>query len=130
TIGRTWGIYQNAMDPTRDETYQFLDRFIGEIAPLFPDPYFHIGGDEVMANQWNANPNIQAFAKSRNLPDAHALKTYFNQGVETILKKYGKIMIGWDEILQPDLPEGTVVQSWHGTDSLAKAASAGYRGIL
>src|SRR5258708_6044937 len=129
-IGRTWGVYENALDPTREETYQFLDRFIGEMAPLFPDPFFHIGGDEVVGKQWNANTKIQAFAKQHNLKDAHALQTYFNQRVQTILKKHGKIMIGWDEILQPDLPQGTVVQSWRGAESLAKAVSQGYRGIL
>jgi hexosaminidase len=129
-IGRTWGVYENALDPTREETYQFLDRFLGEMAPLFPDPFFHIGGDEVVGKQWNANTKIQAFAKQHNLKDAHALQTYFNQRVQTILKKHGKIMIGWDEILQPDLPQGTVVQSWRGGESLAKAVAQGYRGIL
>src|SRR5689334_8861675 len=55
TIGRTWGIYYPVMDPTREETYQFLDGFIGEMAALFPDPYFHIGGDEVNPKEWKEN---------------------------------------------------------------------------
>ncbi|HEY1336269.1 MAG TPA: family 20 glycosylhydrolase, partial [Bryobacteraceae bacterium] len=130
TIGRTWGVYENALDPTKEETYEFLDKLIGDMAALFPDPYFHIGGDEVVAKQWNANPQIQAFARAHNLNDAHALQAYFNQRVSAILKKHGKIMIGWDEILHPDLPQGTVVQSWRGQKSLAEAAAKGFRGIL
>ena len=68
-IERKWGIFDPAMDPTQERTYKFLDAFIGEMAQLFPDHYFHIGGDEVNGKQWDANPNIQAFMRS------HGLKT-------------------------------------------------------
>ena len=56
------------MDPTREETYQFLDGFIGEMAALFPDEYFHIGGDENNGKQWQANPQIQEFMSGAWLP--------------------------------------------------------------
>ena len=59
-IERKWGVFDPAMDPTREETYKFLDEFIGEMARLFPDQFFHIGGDEVNGKQWDANPKIQA----------------------------------------------------------------------
>jgi hexosaminidase len=129
-IGRKWGIYENALDPSREETYAFLDAFLEEMTALFPDPYFHIGGDEVKAKQWNASVRVQAFAKQNNLKDAHAIQAYFNQRVQKLLQKRGKIMIGWDEVLHPDLPRDIVVQSWRGQKSLAEAATKGYRGIL
>jgi hexosaminidase len=47
-----------------------------------------------------------------------------------ILQKYGKKMIGWDEIFQPDLPNDVVIQSWRGHESLFKSSAAGYFGIL
>ncbi len=59
-IGRTWGAFDPVMDPTREEVYQFLDAFLGEMAALFPDAYFHIGGDEVNPKQWNQSASIQA----------------------------------------------------------------------
>jgi hexosaminidase len=130
TIGRTWGIYQNVLDPSKEATYQFLDTFFGEITELFPDPYWHIGGDEVVAQQWNSSPQVQAWAKEHNLKDAHAIQAFFNQRVQKLLQKYNKILIGWDEVLHPDLPQDIVVQSWRGAKSLADAASKGYRGIL
>jgi hexosaminidase len=129
-IGRTWGAFDPVMDPTREEVYQFLDAFLGEMAALFPDAYFHIGGDEVNPKQWNASPSIQRFAKQHNLKDAHALQAYFNQRIEKILEAHGKIMIGWDEILNLDLPPSIVIQSWRGQQSLAEATSQGRRGIL
>jgi hexosaminidase len=130
SIGRTWGVYDGAMDPTREETYDFLDAFLEEMTQLFPDPYFHIGGDEVNGKQWSQSSSIQAFAKEHNLDGAPGLQVYFNQRIQKLLRKYGKIMVGWDEVLHPDLPADTVVQSWRGQASLAEAASQGYRGIL
>jgi hexosaminidase len=129
-IGRTWGIYEPVMDPSRESTYELLDGFFAEITLLFPDPYWHIGGDEVRPTQWNASPTVQAWAKEHNLKDAHAIQAYFNQRVQKLLQKYHKILIGWDEVLHPDLPQDIVVQSWRGAKSLADAASKGYRGIL
>jgi hexosaminidase len=129
-IGRKWGIYENALDPSREETYAFLDSFFEEITALFPDAYFHIGGDEVLPKQWNASARVQAFAREHNLKDAHAIQAYFNTRVQKLLQKRGKILIGWDEVLHPDLPKDIVVQSWRGQKSLADAAAQGYRGIL
>jgi hexosaminidase len=129
-IGRTWGIFDPVMDPTREFTYELLDGFIGEMAAIFPDPFFHIGGDEVNGKAWNESANIQAFAKQHNLHGARGLQAYFNQRLLKILEKYGKTMIGWDEILDPELPKAAVIQSWRGSESLAEAATQGHRGIL
>jgi len=129
-IERKWGIFDPGMDPTEEQTYRFLDKFIGEMAELFPDQYFHIGGDEVNGKQWDANPKIQAFMRTHGLKSNQDLQAYFNQRVEKIVSKHGKIMVGWDEILRPDLPKNIVVQSWRGQDSLAQAAKQGFRGLL
>jgi hexosaminidase len=130
TVGRTWGIYYPVMDPTIESTYEFLDAFIGEMAAIFPDPYFHIGGDEVNPKEWDTNQRIMQFAKDHNLDGAPGLQAYFNQRISKILDKYSKIMIGWDEVLNPALPTATVIQSWRGNQALADAAKAGHRGIL
>ena len=118
------------MDPTQESTYKFLDKFIGEMARLFPDTYFHIGGDEVDGKQWNANPKIQAFIHAHGMKNNQDLQAYFNQRVLKIVTKYHKTMIGWDEVLHPDLPKTVVVQSWRGQASLAAAAKQGYSGLL
>jgi hexosaminidase len=129
-IERGWGVFDPAMDPTKEETYKFLDKFIGEMAALFPDQFFHIGGDEVNGKEWDANPRIQAFKQAHGLKDNADLQAYFNQRVQKIVAKHGKTMLGWDEILRPDLPKDIAIQSWRGPDSLAQAAKQGYRGLL
>ena len=129
-IERKWGIFDPAMDPTQDRTYELVDKFIREMAKLFPDAYFHIGGDEVNGKQWDANPKIQEFMRSHGLKSNEELQAYFSRHLQESVRKHGKIMVGWDEILDPALPKEAVIQSWRGQDSLADAARRGYRGIL
>jgi hexosaminidase len=129
-IERRYGVHDAALDPTREETYKFLDRFLGEMAALFPDAYMHIGGDEVTGKHWRLNPQIQAFIAKNNLRDKHGLQAYFNGRVVKMLQKHGKRMVGWDEILHPNLPRDIVIQSWRGQESLAQGAKQGYSGIL
>ena len=126
----TFGVFDPALDPTNERVYQFIDRLLGEMTALFPDPYFHIGGDEVNGKHWKANPAIQAFIKQRKLKDEAGLQTYFNQRVEALVKKHGKIMMGWDEVLHPDLPKDIVVESWRDHPSMAVAARAGHPALL
>jgi hexosaminidase len=129
-IIRGFGVFDAAFDPTRESTYRFIDRFIGEMAPIFPDAYWHIGGDENNGKQWKANPRIQSFMEDRKIADEHALQTHFNQRLLVILRKHGKRMMGWDEILQPGLPKETIIHSWRGQQSLVEAARQGYEGVL
>jgi hexosaminidase len=130
TIERGAGVFEPALDPTREQVYKFLDGFLGEMAALFPDAYLHIGGDENEGKQWDRNPKIQAFMKEKGIKNNHALQAYFNQRLLKILQKHGKKMIGWDEVLQPELPRDVVIHSWRGPASLAEAAKKGYDGIL
>jgi len=129
-IGKHFGVFDTVLDPSRESTYEFLDNFLGEMARLFPDTYFHIGGDEVNGKQWSASPGVQAFARQHGFRDTLAIQLYFTGRVQQILTKHGKTMIGWDEILQPSLGPGTVIQTWRNQASLAETVKNGYRGIL
>ena len=129
-IERKWGVFDPAMDPTSEKTYKFLNEFLAEMTKLFPDQFFHIGGDEVNGKEWDANPKIQAFMKAHSLKNNEALQGYFSQRVQELVVKHGKTPVGWDEILIPGVPKNIVIQSWRGQDALAAAAKQGYRGIL
>lgn len=127
---RHWGVLKPVLDPTKEATYAFAEAMIGELAAIFPDPYLHIGGDEVDDSQWQANPAIQKFMRDKGLADSHALQAYFNRRLEAILEKHRRQMVGWDEIYHPDLPKSILIQSWQGQDALGEVAKHGYRGIL
>lgn len=129
-VERRWGVFDPVLDPTREEVYDFLDRFLGEMAALFPDPFLHVGGDEVNGVQWNASERVREFKLAHGLKSNEELHAHFNRRLLAILRKHGKSMIGWDEILQPDLPRDAVIQSWRGVESLAQAARGGWLGLL
>jgi len=130
TIERNPGIFDPTLDPTNEKTYKLLAVFFKEMSALFPDAYMHIGGDENEGKQWNANPKIQSFMKENGIKNNHELQTYFNKRILKFLQKSGKIMMGWDEIFQPELPKDVVIHSWRGQKALAEAAKQGYAGVL
>lgn len=127
---RKSGILSDLIDPTQESTYRFIDGFVGEMAKVFPDPYFHIGGDEVSPSQWLQNPRIHRFMQKHNMTTGQQLQAYFNTRLLKIVTKHHKRMIGWDEVLQPDLPKDVVIQSWRGQESLWTAAQQGHETIL
>ncbi len=131
------GIFDPTLDPTNKATYKFLNTLFTEMAALFPDPYFHIGGDENEGHHWTHNPSIQAFMAKNNIKDNHALQAYFNLKVEKILQKNNKKMMGWEEIQNPEIPTTAVIHSWRGEnegkgpgESLVTAVQAGYPTVL
>jgi hexosaminidase len=130
TIERHFGVFGATFDPSNDKVYAFFDKFFKEMAGLFPDPYMHIGGDEVNPDQWNTSRHIQAFMKKKGFADNHALQAYFNERILKILKKHGKKMVGWDEIFQPGISSDIVIHSWRGQEALVESARKGYRGLL
>jgi hexosaminidase len=135
-IERFAGVFDPTLNPSKEVTYLFLETLFREITPLFPDEYFHIGGDENEGKHWDENQEIQVFKKKHNLKTNHDLQTYFNIKLEKILKEFGKKLMGWDEILTPSTPTSAVIHSWRGKQeglkqsTLIEAAKKGYQTVL
>ncbi len=129
-IERGFGVFDPCMDPSREEVFRFLDTLIGEMAALFPDEYFHTGGDEVNGKDWDRNPRIQQFKQARGFKTNEDLQAYFSKRVHALVVAHGKKVIGWDEILDPELPKTSVVHAWRNQRVLATAARQGYQVIL
>ncbi|RED23367.1 hexosaminidase [Flavobacterium cutihirudinis] len=136
-IERNAGIFSPTLDPSNPKTYQILSELFDEVCPLFPGAYFHIGGDENEGKDWDANPKIQAFKKKHNLKTNHELQTYFTMQLAPMLKKHGKQLMGWEEILTKDLSKEAIVHSWRGPNegmpagqSLVDAVKKGYKTVL
>jgi len=129
-LQRYFGVFDPALDVTKDYTYEFLDKLFTEMCHLFPDEYFHIGGDENTGKDWDRSPDIKSYMQKKGMKTYRELETEFVQRLLPILKKNGKKMMGWDEILRPGVPHDIMIQSWRGTESLVKAAQKGYTGLL
>ncbi|HTS69306.1 MAG TPA: family 20 glycosylhydrolase [Terriglobia bacterium] len=129
-MGPDLNVMNGTLDPTREEAYQFLSRLLEEMCALFPDPYFHTGGDEVNGVQWAQSASIQAFMKARGLKDKHELQAYFTERVRQILARNGKTMVGWDEVLQPNLAKDVVVQAWRSSKMVERSAGMGHTTLV
>lgn len=119
-----------ALNPADEQVYKFLDGLIGEIAGLFPDAYFHIGGDEVIGKQWATNEKIQQFMKERGFKSKGELQAYFTKRVNEIVRAHGKTMIGWDEVLDGDAPRAVTVEAWRSSRMMAVSVKAGHETIV
>lgn len=129
-IEKHFGVFDPTFNPADEKVYAFLDTLFSEMTLLFPDEYFHIGGDENNGKQWDKNPDIQKFIKENKLTDNHGLQAYFNKRLHQILTKYHKKMMGWDEIMTPQLPNDITIQSWRGRDAMMLAAQSGIPSLL
>jgi len=127
---RTYGVQNPVMDPSKKQVYKFLKKFFKEMTKLFPDEYIHIGGDEVNGVEWKNSERIKKFMQKKNLENLEDLQQYFNKKIYKILKKYGKKIVGWDEIYRKGLNKEFVIQSWRGKNFLFNAAKNRYYTIL
>ena len=120
----------SALNPANPETFTFLDRLFGEMAALFPDHYFHIGGDEVSGADWAANPHIQEFMKTNGLKTKAELESYFFNRVRKNVRAHSKTVIGWEEVGRTAIPDDVVVQTWRSSKAVAKVTAKGNRVIV
>lgn len=136
-IERNAGIFSPTLDPSNPKTYQLLSEIFDEVCPLFPGAYFHIGGDENEGKDWDANPKIQEFMKKNKLATNHELQTYFTMQLVPMLKKHGKQLMGWEEILTKNMSKDAIIHAWRGPNegvaagqSLVDAVKKGYKTVL
>jgi len=127
---RRFGVFAPVLDVSSPAVTTFAALLLKEVAAIFPDPYLHIGGDEVKPDQWLNNPAIQQFMQQHQLADAGELHADFNRRLALQLKQLNRTMIGWDEVLHQDLPKDVLVQSWQGQNAVAESVRAGHPTIL
>jgi len=125
-----WGVHKEVYCAGNEETFDFLENVLEEVSQVFPGPYIHIGGDECPKTRWAECEKCQKRITDEGLKDEHELQSYFIKRIEKILEKFGKRLVGWDEILEGGLAPNAVVHSWRGMDGGIEAANAGHEVIM
>lgn len=128
-VKTTWGIFEDIYCPS-EETFTFLENVLTEVMDLFPSTYIHIGGDEAPKDQWEKSELSQQVIERENLEDEHELQSYFITRIEKFLNDNGRLIIGWDEILEGGLAPNATVMSWRGIEGGIKAAKQGHNVIM
>ena len=117
-----WGSSENIFCAGKDSTFAFMENVLAEVMQLFPSKYIHIGGDEVLKIQWKSCSYCQKRIKKEKLKDVNELQSYFIQRIENFVNKNGRIIIGWDEILEGGLAPNATVMSWRNVQGGITAA--------
>jgi hexosaminidase len=128
-VARTWGIFDNILNPT-DASIRFMQDVLTEVMALFPSRFIHIGGDEAAKARWKASPEVQARIKELGVKDEDELQSWFIKQMDAFLTSKGRRLIGWDEILEGGLAPGAAVMSWRGINGGLAAARAGHDVVM
>ena len=104
---RRFGVHKTCIDVGNAAVLSAVDTLFEELADVFPDEFLHLGGDEAVAL------------------DANAQAAFVARLVNGLLER-GKRPVGWDECLHPDLPTETTVQAWRGVAVRDAALQAGF----
>jgi hexosaminidase len=129
-VQETWGVFEDIFCAGKESTFIFLENVLEEVLSLFPSQYIHVGGDEAPKSHWKKCSACQARIKNEGLKDEHQLQSYFIQRMEKFLNNKGRILIGWDEILEGGLAPNAVVMSWRGESGGIAAAKENHYVIM
>ncbi len=124
-----WGVNENVFNPL-EPTILFLQDILSEVLEIFPSTYIHVGGDECPKIQWEQSAAAQNLMRELEIPDEHALQSYFIGRMDKFLTAKGRRLVGWDEILEGGLTENATVMSWRGEEGGITAAKAGHDVVM
>src|SRR5690606_9451393 len=127
--GNEWGVYPNLFNAD-ESTMRFLESVLDQLARLFPGRYVHIGGDEAVKDQWQASGKMQARIRELGVKDEAGLQAWMVARLERRLDEHGKRLLGWDEILDGELPATATVMSWRGIEGGVTAAQRGHDVVM
>ena len=128
-MGTEWGIFPHNYNAGSEQVFEFLANVLGEVAELFPFRYIHLGADECVKDEWKENPDCQRRIAEETLGDEYGLQTYFVNRVAEMLRKLGRVAVGWDEVLEGKVSTDMVVQCWRDESVIKPALERGHRVI-
>ena len=129
-VQQSWGVFPDVFCAGKESTFKFLEDVLDEVMKLFPSKYIHVGGDECPKANWKRCPLCQKRIQDEHLKDEEGLQSYFIQRIEKYINSKGKILIGWDEILEGGLARNAVVMSWRGEAGGIAAARQKHKVIM
>ena len=135
-VWRRWGVSDDVLCAGNEEAMRFVEDVLNEVMDVFPSPYIHIGGDECPKVRWEKCPKCQAKIKELGIKGDERfskedyLQSYVMNRMAKVVETRGRRVIGWDEILEGDVSQSTIIMSWRGTEGGIEAARKGQDVIM
>lgn len=131
-----WGVTPEVLCAGNDATLTFIKDVLNEIMDIFPSNYINIGGDECPKDRWEECPKCQARIKAEGITAKNGftaeqrLQGFITKYAYDVVSARGRQMLGWDEILESDIPGDAIVMSWRGNDGAIEGARRGNKVVL
>ncbi|MFJ2590178.1 beta-N-acetylhexosaminidase [Streptomyces sp. NPDC087538] len=123
-----WGVNPRVLN-TEESTVDFFRDVLDEIMDLFPGPVIGVGGDECPTTEWSEDARSLELMRERGLSHENELRSWFVRQLGSHVTSRGRQLLGWDDLLEDEVPAGTVVASWRGMTGAVTAARRGLRVI-
>ena len=136
-----FGIQFNLYNIANPRVHQFIHDVLDEMMVLFPAHIIHIGGDEVLHDQWEKSAEVNAYMKQNDISSYVDLQISFTNAVSHYLEHKNHRMMGWNEIMgdqhqhtssldareQQTLASNAIIHFWRGDlHIMNRAAEKGY----
>lgn len=124
-VPAAFGVHVDVLCLGNPEGDEFVKGVLEEVIQLFPSPFIHIGGDECPTDRWQTCAKCQNKFAKLQLKDYAAYQGHFTEWVRLWLKARGKSMIGWDEVMEGQAHQETLIEVWRGVEKAAHAIHNG-----
>ena len=122
------GVFNGVYCVGNDEAFGFVEDVLTEVFEMFPGPFVHIGGDEVLTDNWMQCAKCQARMREEGLKKESDLEGYFIRRVEKFINAHNRRLVGWSEIRNGGLAANATVMDWVG--GAVEAATAGHDVVM
>ncbi|KAI8149307.1 glycoside hydrolase superfamily [Fennellomyces sp. T-0311] len=117
------------LNPVLEKTYDIVNKVVSEVASLFPDAFYHGGGDEPIYKCWEQDESVRDYMKEYNATGDDLLHLFLNKELGFI-RNAKKTAILWEDSVTNNnlpIPKDVVLQAW--MNGARDAARKGYKVI-
>ncbi|KAF2466636.1 uncharacterized protein BDR25DRAFT_306094 [Lindgomyces ingoldianus] len=125
------------LDILNNKTYEVTGKVYKEMAGIFPDGWFHVGGDELHMNCYNFSSLISTFfASGKTMGDL--VQYWVDKAIPNFRAQANRTLVMWEDVvISPDaaasgtVPKDIVLQAWNnGLENIFNLTRDGYRVIV
>lgn len=114
-----------------DSVLAFMRNVLTEVAEMFPGEYIHIGGGEMVFDNWSECPLCQSRMRQLGLAEESVMLDWLVAQLDTIVAPYGKHLVGWEELYaRADHSHSHLAMSWKDVESGLSLAQRGYHVVM
>ncbi|GBG59262.1 hypothetical protein CBR_g32277 [Chara braunii] len=120
------------LDLTKNFTFELLNGVLDHLNDVFDYDLFHLGGDEVNTNCWEATPHIHAWLTKGNISGQAAYFQFVNRVQQAAITR-GRDPVNWEETFNTfgqDMDNRTIIQTWISEMTAMEVVKAGLRCIV